>query len=1695
MYMKKGMKIQIAFWVAIFLFVYNIFFGGSVIVDMYAPSIQEQEIPEIVYNKDALSEITAGYEGEPKLVKSDDKVFYIPPEYCGGHLLKNFRIIGINNSEATEVKNANGDITDYTGAVVLYGFQTTYKADYGAEYDFDYEPYDYDVEYEMVDSYFESPFLETKSTIKENSEETTDFALSGGEATFTENEKAVDDSEFRVATIVMEHTIGKDECAVLYCDPNSAKVSDLGAGKFNLVTNLNESALTVCYNDKLFVYGFDEKNKTYANDERYYYKLQDLFDSITFLNIMNSLEYADVGYSISGRIEPEESEKGWANTWIEKMEKYKEFEYEGRDDVYKYMSNIEGDTISESAISNYFGISMPNFVQESMKNAYEEYKKTTSGCLSYKENSTIELADGDWQFVKKANDGNKTWSLKKDINICLNETSWNIIYPHTYKETVKASIYLDITPKYELKKEYDYTIMDLLLTKYDIKDDENNHYSAIMQMMVTPKEASEEETEPEAIEDFEKYAEEIGKVRGRVTVYGRDEISKLPSTEETDDEPEEELENELEDMEEEELEALALEEELEKQISGNYITFNIKLDQVQGVVDVSDEESFEIKKITGGAELNAYFEELKKKYKQEYEDNVEKFNSDKEAGNVTPKDFNTADMEKIKEKFEEIKNICVEIEETENKIAELTAEKDAIEISSKEEELKSSIKEIEEKTGYNADKINEMLQNAIKFKSINKADFIWKYKSIFGSEDELIKSVASLFDESGQISQEKYNNYKQGLNNLVVKVKSVQAIYLGNNKKKAYCNELTEEIIICLNYLEYKCYIESSGIDEKTKSLDDAYLQYENISEQIEYLNSQLEQFKAQRDSLKEEFNKDYSERYSIKLKWNGENLDGDGLIKFYKEYDEIISKLSEYEEKYNAFLPNAGYENSADEFINEAKKINADDALINIFDVINFTLSQERGAELFGEKYTSYLFLSDNKGAFYENAENVRNAFKLLVKRTEEKEEIPENTGEIIINEYISKKYANISDNLLAKKSYDVFLADCDEIYNAIMSKYENIYDENGNIKDIGTENICDITLEDVRKNAEIYFCNERNIFILYDYDSSGEITGTHTLSNGCLPSTSIIIEQATESTTEETYKDSNELIYASFDGLNEYTQKINKGFEDMSEMANLYLDKEGALSASGKGGTSLDITSDYYAYTKGVEYGKNLAKYLEQSNKYYNALKTYEQEMSLLEKGKLAVERCDDIYYKWEKDEKITEADEINVLILEAKAVGTTDTEKFIREYEKKEWLIEEDLKLTNDLAINVEVAVEKIKTLYQDVKWNTALVKEGDIASNVTEEPYEFYQMEANYCIASSSDEAFLVPIGVQIYNTLSARELNRKIADEIKEAGIFEINNVAYGSVGDYKGGKDKYDIVLFSGSDKWFSIFMKQGELDESGKPTYDVNNIYGEKGTFSIEENNEADANAINSADAHFLEYDHTQITGSTQFYTTTTENGYAPYKIDLNNKIITPDDNAEGIEGAYYKSWAASNGYVVLIGYTEDDLYMEGDGGEEISSTATEDITEETTAERQKREVNDLDMYNAHLYVLKYQVREPEVPISSEETNINLGEGSLQDELVQLEGEYGELATPVVNFFIMLKYAVFAVVYAIAMIYCIYLGTKYAKAKDEEEKIKAKEHIKWFIIAFIGTHMLIVFISLGTKQLEQWQESVTVITTEAGEK
>lgn len=1806
---KKMLKAYIIIGLLVLILLLSIFCGGSAVIRNYTPDggyvKKDDELKEITYNYDVLDQVTGGYSGPPKLVASDDKVFYIPPEYCDGSYLKNFRVIGINQSNAKITKDAKGNITDYKGAVILYGFQTTYREDYGKNYNFDYEPYDYDAEYEVVDSYFKDVVLgqgdaEKYETSEDGTEGTSVSLYMPGSIDFTENEDAVDDSDFKVATVVMEHEIGKDECKILYCDADSCTVKDLDVGKYNLVTNLNDSALTVCYNENIYVYSFNTKDSSYGSNEVYYYKLQDLFDSITFKNTLADIGYCNVEYNVTGNVSFNSYSTGWVETWISKMSKKKTNTTKN----VSYLSNLVGDTAKKDKVNSDF-IDMESFVKKEVENAYSGYKKTSSGLLSYKHSTKLKDF-GDYTYQKN---GTNSWTLKNSFKVDLEETSWLVLFPKTYKGTAKGSVTVNITPNFTLKSEYDYSINDMILTKYNSSSN-LNQYSIIIQLLITPKGGATEEETMEPITDFDAYVKDVEE-----------------NAQYDDSTPDGLNEDELEAMDSDSYEES--EEYIEKEIGAKYVTLNINLAQINGTEKA---ENIEVLSISNTAELYDYFNTAKENYKAEYDENISIFSKEVKSGPyVQPKDFTVESLNDFKEIFNEIKNCCVSLEKERSELESLNNQLDSInqsidknidetnkmadsltgEFAIKNKTNKGDTgyyKELDEKmqvisewidgdnTSINDRYITRDFDSMCYYLSMffNPFDIYLNYlgigrdtpfehdmeryaekhddPSIIITEDDIndlkeiiskitsenvsnvnyggsdvnyrneyinqIKILSALSSDNSETDEEKLNKFITNVSSLNVSVITDMNNDMGiayDKMIKIYDNllnhsdlwlndkySLERDRLFSNNYIyklmrgksqlkgDYNEFIKSTKYaieyaekiqntviplikNEAGANIVNQYIQRVSLEkerneyeyslipakeEEIAALEARLEELKAEYDSTD----------FYVDLRWKGEELDSDALVKYYTSYDEIAANADEYINAYNKLLGVAEYKDSADKFINNIVTLNTDPNISRVIDNMYRAVPEEGAADKYGAAYNSLVFLKENKNRFFANISNaINNIAGIHTSVAEEvtKEDVSEENANIkLIEEYAEKYYGSMGINMIKKKTYSDVLKDCENIYNNLYESFSKV-----TIQQDGEEKIiCDVTEEDVQNCVFALFMDKYEIYELSDYNADGSVAKTVTLAKSQASQGNVyeVTETSSETTTEALYSNLS-AVYTSYQGLREYALNLNSHYKAISQIAMDNLLGSGCLTdeqkvAADKADGSLDddITSDYNTgYKYALDISNEMSGLLDQAKAYYEIREAAAGEIRAAANKGLSLQLRDDIYYTSTYKTKCEQADHLYRLLYNAaKAPNETERNKYVEEYKSIDWIVD-DIEVDDDLQSAIVVKRKEISVTYQKVDWNTSLIK-ADVESNASSTPYELYQMNSNFCIGISDNEGFIVPMGTQA--DIDVRSVNAKIDEEIKKSGISEINNVAYGS-------NSGFDILLFSSDSKWFMIAFKQVK----GSVSVDINNVIGYSGKYSV-----------GDEDVHFLEYDHTNITGLNQLFSTTIENGYKPYSIELRSsrngeiKAETSGESengeegnsgaAEGLDGAFFNSWSDDKGNVILLGFKEEDMEVVEETSEGTTETYYEGDVEATTEEKQYREIADTDIYDAHLYVLQYDVKAAEGDKGDKETDIfDTDMGKLIDAGIRLEGPYGELLEPAVNILTIALKAVLAVVYSLAVLYCVHLGVKMSKASDDEERHKAKEHLKWFIIAVIGTHIMIAFIYLAGTQLRQWSDGIQI--------
>ena len=78
-------------------------------------------------------------------------------------------------------------------------------------------------------------------------------------------------------------------------------------------------------------------------------------------------------------------------------------------------------------------------------------------------------------------------------------------------------------------------------------------------------------------------------------------------------------------------------------------------------------------------------------------------------------------------------------------------------------------------------------------------------------------------------------------------------------------------------------------------------------------------------------------------------------------------------------------------------------------------------------------------------------------------------------------------------------------------------------------------------------------------------------------------------------------------------------------------------------------------------------------------------------------------------------------------------------------------------------------------------------------------------------------------------------------------------------------------------------------------------------------------------------------------------------------------------------------------------------------------------------------------------------------------------------------VAEPIVDLINSVMGPLMAVVLAVASLYCIILGVKYAKAEEPQEREKAKVHLKNAILGFVIIFVLILALNLLTPIMARW--------------
>ncbi len=85
--------------------------------------------------------------------------------------------------------------------------------------------------------------------------------------------------------------------------------------------------------------------------------------------------------------------------------------------------------------------------------------------------------------------------------------------------------------------------------------------------------------------------------------------------------------------------------------------------------------------------------------------------------------------------------------------------------------------------------------------------------------------------------------------------------------------------------------------------------------------------------------------------------------------------------------------------------------------------------------------------------------------------------------------------------------------------------------------------------------------------------------------------------------------------------------------------------------------------------------------------------------------------------------------------------------------------------------------------------------------------------------------------------------------------------------------------------------------------------------------------------------------------------------------------------------------------------------------------------------------------------------------------------------------SAPIIELLNMALIPALGIVGALGTIYCIFLGTKLAKAEEPQDREKAKNSLKNAIVGFILIFVLIVVLKLGMGAMQTWMENAMKVS------
>ena len=89
-------------------------------------------------------------------------------------------------------------------------------------------------------------------------------------------------------------------------------------------------------------------------------------------------------------------------------------------------------------------------------------------------------------------------------------------------------------------------------------------------------------------------------------------------------------------------------------------------------------------------------------------------------------------------------------------------------------------------------------------------------------------------------------------------------------------------------------------------------------------------------------------------------------------------------------------------------------------------------------------------------------------------------------------------------------------------------------------------------------------------------------------------------------------------------------------------------------------------------------------------------------------------------------------------------------------------------------------------------------------------------------------------------------------------------------------------------------------------------------------------------------------------------------------------------------------------------------------------------------------------------------------------------------ESGFEEVAEPIIDLINSALTIILSLVFAVGAIYCVFLGVKFAKAEEPQDREKAKAHLKNAIIGFVLIFVLILALRLLAPVMTQWLSSNT---------